>query len=156
MSCFSNLRKELTQARPYQREYIVHLLMGMILTAARICGSEGKDSEGRESSCYSTVCRMMIYIKEHFQEDLSRDRLAKKYGLSPSYLSRVFKEYSGVCLQNYIVQCRVQRAISLLKQGNISVLDAALESGFTSMSGFYRAFHDVTGKRPKDVWKAEE
>ena len=147
---FARLRQELESHRLYRTEYIVHLLMGMVITAARLCRREDGGAE-KSDSRYRIVCRMMVYIKEHLQEDLSRDRLARLCGVSPSYLSRLFREYSGVCLQDYIVQCRVQKAVLLLRSGSRSVLDAALESGFSSSSGFYRAFGKVTGKTPRDV-----
>jgi len=151
LNCFDELRAELTRPSAYQKEAIIHQICGMVLASARICGGEASTPTRCNDNCYQIVCCVMVYIKEHLQEALSRNELARKFGISPSYLSRIFREYSGICLQNYIVQCRVQRAISLLKQGDVSVLDAALESGFTSTSGFYRAFSSVTGMKPRDV-----
>ena len=151
LSCFSRLREELKVEKPYQKETVIHLLCGMVLASARLCGDNGQHDAQKNDSCYSIVCRVMIYINEHLQDSLSRDGLAKMHGISPSYLSRIFKEYSGVCLQNYIVQCRVQRAVSLLRRGDMRIIDAALESGFSSTSGFYRAFREVTGRSPKDI-----
>ncbi len=153
VNCFSELRQELTGDKAYQKEYVVHLLMGMVIIAARLCGISREKATAGEDDRYHTICRMMVYIKEHANDDLSRDRLAKMYGFSPSYLSRLFREYSGVCLQDYIVKCRVQKAIFLLKTGRYSVLGAALESGFRSTSGFYRAFHKTTGKSPTQLQK---
>lgn len=147
---FAELRRELSGDKIYQKEYIVHLLMGMVIMAARLCGISRETATVGEDQRYHTICRIMVYIKEHLSEDLSRERLAKMYGFSPSYLSRLFREYSGVCLQDYIVKCRVQKAIFLLKSGEYGVLDAALESGFRSSSGFYRAFHKTTGSAPTE------
>ena len=151
---FDELRSELSDSKTYQTEYIVHILMGMVIMAARLCGISREKDGAERSDRYNTICRMMVYIKEHIQEDLSRERLAKMFGFSPSYLSRLFREYSGVCLQEYIVQCRVQKAIFLLKTGKYGVLDAALESGFKSSSGFYRAFHKTTGHAPAEIRKS--
>lgn len=151
LKCFADMRNELTDDKLYQKEYIVHLLMGMVIAAARLCDVPQENAPAKNDSRYSIVCQTMVYIKNHLNEDLAREILAKKHGVSPSYLSRLFKEYSGICLQDYIVQCRVQKAIFLLKTGQYGVLEAALESGFTSSSGFYRAFHKVTGKKPKEM-----
>ncbi|MBQ8356647.1 MAG: helix-turn-helix transcriptional regulator [Clostridia bacterium] len=156
LRCFADLRTELSEKRPYQREYIVHTLMGMVIAAARLCSVLQTGESLRNDGRYSIVCRTMVYIKKHLSEDLSREVLARKHGVHPSYLSRLFKEYSGICLQDYIVRCRVQNVIFLMKTKQCGVLTAALDSGFTSSSGFYRAFHKVTGQRPKDVLKKEE
>lgn len=147
---FSELRRELSHNQVYQGEYVVHLLMGMVIMAARLIGISREKAAAEEDDRYNTICRMMVYIKEHLSDDLSREQLAKMYGFSPSYLSRLFREYSGICLQDYIVKCRVQKAILLLKTGKYGVLEAALESGFRSSSGFYRAFHKTTGKKPTE------
>lgn len=151
---FSELRRELSRDQVYQSEYVVHLLMGMVIMAARLCGISPEKAAAGEDDRYNTICRMMVYIKEHLSDDLSRERLAKMYGFSPSYLSRLFREYSGVCLQDYIVKCRVQKTIILLRSGKYGVLEAALESGFRSSSGFYRAFQKTTGSSPKEHRKS--
>lgn len=148
---FAQLRRELNGDKTYQKEYIVHLLMGMVILAARLCGISREMVTVGEDQRYHMICRIMVYIKDHLSEDLSRERLAKMYGFSPSYLSRLFREYSGTCLQDYIVKCRVQKAIFLLKSGKCGVLEAALESGFRSSSGFYRAFHKTTGSAPTQL-----
>ena len=55
----------------------------------------------------------------------------------------------SVCLVNGDLHAVAER---LFEAEDVSVLDAALvESGFTSTSGFYRAFSGVTGKKPRDV-----
>lgn len=146
---FADLRQELTRARPYQREYATHLLMGMVILAARLCRYES--SKQIRDDRYDTVCSIMIYIKNNLLKDLSRQRLAKMHGFSVSHLSRLFREYSGICLQDYIMNCRVQRAVYLLKNEGYSVLEAALECGFQSTSAFYYAFRKVTGKKPRDI-----
>lgn len=155
IKCFGNMRKEFKENKRYQKEYIVHLLTGMILAAARIFDSTYKKENVKNGGNYSVVSKVMLYIKNHLDEDLSRETLSKKHGISQSYLSRLFKEYSGIQLQEYIVRCRVQKAIILLKSGKYNVLEAALESGFSSSSGFYSAFNKIMGKKPKDVIKID-
>ena len=153
LESFTELRSEFDDHKIFQNEYVVHLLMGMVITAARSLGIHQNTSAANEDQRYHSICNMMVYIKDHVEEDLSRDRLAKMYGFSPSYLSRLFREYSGTCLQEYISKCRVQKAIFLLKSGQYSVLEAAMESGFKSSSAFYRAFRKTTDSNPKEFYK---
>ncbi len=151
---FSDLRHEVSAPQKYQKEYITHLLMGMVILASRLCRfdspARGKDDR------YNAVCSIMIYIKNNLQADLSRQRLAKMHGFSVSYVSRLFREYSGICLQDYIMNCRVQRALYLLKNEGKSVLEAALECGFQSTSAFYYAFRKITGRKPTEILRKTE
>jgi len=62
---------------------------------------------------------------------------------------------SLIKLTAYIVRARVQHSIQLMQDG-YRPIDAAFESGFSSTSGFYRAFHSVTGKKPKEILKIED
>lgn len=153
LESFQELRYEFDDCKTFQKEYVVHLLMGMVIMAARLCGVSQDTVTADEDQRYHSICNMMVYIKDHLSEDLSRDRLAKMYGFSPSYLSRLFREYSGLCLQDYIVKSRVQKAIFLLKSGQHSALEAAMESGFRSSSAFYRAFRKTTDSNPKEFYK---
>lgn len=148
---FRDLRHEVSAPQKYQKEYITHLLMGMVILASRLCHFDAP-VRGRDDR-YDAVCSIMIYIKNNLQKDLSRQRLAKMHGFSVSYVSRLFREYSGICLQDYIMNCRVQRAVYLMKTEGRSVLEAALECGFQSTSAFYYAFRKVTGKKPREILK---
>ena len=77
--------------------------------------------------------------------------LASKLSVSRGYLTQIFKKYLGLPAVDYINSCRLDRTIFLLASKEINVIDAAMESGFKSSSGFYKAFHSVYGVSPKKV-----
>ncbi len=146
---FAVIRKEISDDLPWKNEWIANRITAMAMRAARLLGVERKTSSVKERAQYQTVCEALAYLHENLGGDLSRDRVAAALYISPSHLSRIFKEYTGVTLQEYIVRCRVERAASLIRNGKRPI-DAAFECGFGSTSGFYRAFSAVTGKKPKD------
>lgn len=147
---FASIREEVECERPYQNEWIANRITSMAISAARLLGGEPKHASGKGRAQYQTVCEALSYLHEHLEEgELSREKIAAAVYVSPSHLSRIFKEYTGVTLQEYIVRCRVERAIVLLQNG-ARPIDAAFACGFGSSSGFYRAFSAVTGKKPKD------
>jgi AraC-like DNA-binding protein len=75
--------------------------------------------------------------------------LARAESLSPSHLSRIFKEQSGVSISRFRNQQRVQRFLRLYGGGRrTTALAAALEAGFGSYAQFHRVFREQTGHSP--------
>lgn len=149
VECFREIDDEVRSDRPWRAERISNVITSMAIYISRIFDTEENKKTSLANPQYDVVCRAIEYIDNNLKDDLSRDTLAKMLYVSPSHLSRIFKEYSGVCLQNYIVESRVKNAINLIQNG-YRPLDAAFESGFSSSSGFYRAFQAVTGGNPKN------
>jgi AraC-like DNA-binding protein len=78
--------------------------------------------------------------------------LARTAGLSPSHLSRIFKAQTGVSINTFRNQQRVQRFLALYGAGRrTTALAAALEAGFGSYAQFHRVFRQLTGRRPSDL-----
>ena len=149
LEAFASIREEVAQELPYKNECICNRITAMVITVSRLIGLHTERSAMKGRASYQTVCEALSYLNDHLDEELSRESIASALYISPSYLSRIFKEYTGVTLQEYIIRCRVERAVSLI-QGGARPIDAAFACGFGSTSGFYRAFSSVTGKKPKD------
>lgn len=100
----------------------------------------------------SQVEKLVRYINQHLDADLSIETLAKKYFLSKYHMMRKFKEETGYTMHNYIINKRLLLARTLIAQGT-PVTKAALQSGFTDYSTFVRAYKKQFGASPT---KAEE
>jgi AraC-like DNA-binding protein len=75
--------------------------------------------------------------------------LARAAGLSPSHLSRLFKEQTGASIGSFRNQQRLRRFELLYGRGRrTTALAAALEAGFGSYAQFYRVFREATGRSP--------
>lgn len=98
--------------------------------------------------------RVLLYVGEHFGEELSLGDLAAHFGYNPSYLSRLFRETFGVTFGQYLTTVRLRNVILLLRAGEHSVTAAAMESGFGSMRNFYRVFSSEFGCTPKEYLAA--
>lgn len=97
----------------------------------------------------SLVVKAIEYIFNHISEPLKVSEVARALHVSREYLSRVFHRFVGHTAVDFINHCKIERVIYLIQNGNHSILDAALESGFNSVSGFYSAFHSVHGTSPR-------
>ncbi len=80
---------------------------------------------------------------------LGLDELARRAGLSPARLSRLFKQQTGVALVDFRNRQRIERFLQLYGTGQrLTMLDAALEAGFGSYPQFHRVFKRVLGCSP--------
>jgi len=66
--------------------------------------------------------------------------LALEFHLSPSYLQRLFKHQTGVCMGEWLNEQRLQRAAHLLANSYMSVKEIAYNVGYEHASSFVRAF----------------
>lgn len=98
-----------------------------------------------------TLRQALIYISKHYREDINLKIIASKIGVTPVHLSRIISS-SGTMHFTDLVNClRVKEAYRLLKQNNMSVSDAAYESGFGSIRNFNRIFEKYFHCSPRDV-----
>lgn len=91
---------------------------------------------------------VLEYIGDHYTEELSIASLAKLCYFSEYHFMRFFKKYVGVSCLEYIKDLRLEHAAELLPDSP-SILDAALASGFSNLSYFYREFKKKYGMTPK-------
>ena len=100
-----------------------------------------------------SVEKVRNYVVDHFRESLSISRLAKLAGVSVSTLSRRFQKATGVGLETYLQNLRLEEVRRLLKTGNLPVAQIAQDCGFKSGSYFARFFKKKTGESPQQFRK---
>ena len=89
------------------------------------------------------------YIDMHPEEPLSLKILAERVGYNEYYLSRRFKEETGVSVSDYIRSVRVERAKILLASTDLTVGEIAGRLCFSSSSHFSDTFRRLTGMLPQ-------
>jgi AraC family transcriptional regulator len=92
--------------------------------------------------------RVQDYVEAHLDDRLSLADLAGVACLSPHHLSRSFKQATGVGPQRYVMQRRLERAKTLIRQGNQPLALIAQEVGFTDQSHLTSIFRRETGVTP--------
>ena len=96
--------------------------------------------------------RVIKYLNEHIEKNVSLDKLAKRFFVSKYYLCRAFKKHNGISVHGYINQKRVMYAKQLIEQGE-TASSAAYRVGFGDYSAFYRAYVKTVGQAPTRVGK---
>ena len=90
------------------------------------------------------------YIKDHFSSDLSLETMAKELGISPYYLSKLFKESEGVNYIDYLTGLRIDYAKEQLIHSKKSIKEICHESGYGDPNYFSRIFKKWTGITPTE------
>lgn len=83
---------------------------------------------------------LIRYIDQHFREDLSLSTVAAYTDMNPSYLSSYFRTNIGLGFHEYVTRKRLAYAVYLLNHTDGTILDVALNSGFSDIKPFYSAF----------------
>ncbi|MFT4107667.1 MAG: response regulator [Lacrimispora sp.] len=96
------------------------------------------------------ITNVQKYIDNHVSEKLSLNEVAGVFGLSPNYLSILFKKNSSLGFSEYIAQAKINKAKSLLLEEDMKIYEAADELGFESAFYFSKVFKKVTGLSPRE------
>jgi AraC family transcriptional regulator len=94
--------------------------------------------------------KLVQYIEEHLDDDISLSSLARLVRLSPFHFSRAFKQSFGLPPHRYLTSRRIDRAKDLLADRELSVTEIGLGVGFSETSSFTAAFRKVTGETPSE------
>ena len=94
------------------------------------------------------VNQVMEFAWKHYKEDISLEQCAVTLGVSYTYLSRAFKQDTGMRFVEYLNERRVNRAKGLLIRGELPMKEVAQQSGFRNYNYFFKVFKEMTGMKP--------
>lgn len=103
---------------------------------------------GEELALHPMVERISRYIDEHIGEKLTVELLADQVHMSKYHFLRKFKELTGVTVHAYLIDKRLIKACSELKNGS-NIEQAYQRAGFSDYSSFLRNFKNAYGVSPK-------
>lgn len=87
-------------------------------------------------------------LHEQIVDDFSLASLAALLGIHPVHLSRYFPKYFGCSLGEYIRKSKIQKSLGMLSNNSNSLVDIALQTGFSDQSHFNRCFKENIGITP--------
>ncbi|NLC44731.1 MAG: helix-turn-helix transcriptional regulator [Clostridiales bacterium] len=100
---------------------------------------------------YSKIYPAILYIEEHYRENVKLDDLANVSHLSVSHFRRLFNEYFDISPLKYINKLKIKKASELLSSGLYTVSEVAEETGFSNVYYFSRLFKEITGVSPRHM-----
>lgn len=97
--------------------------------------------------------KIMDYIDEKYFEDISLSSLSEHFGISKSYIARLFKTELHTTSSDYLNRVRVANACRLLSFSDMSIGEISEAVGFREQYYFARIFRKLTGVSPTEYRK---
>ena len=89
-------------------------------------------------------------------EEWPVSRLASVSGVSAAHFARSFKEAFGAPPHRYLLTRRIEKATTLLRETDLSIVEIAFQTGWNSLGTFGRTFRDITGESPSELRAREK
>ena len=94
---------------------------------------------------------MLVFISEHFNENITLSTLANALGYSYQHISRVFNQKINTPFKDFLNWYRFEYAKQLLTETDLSIAEVAHESGFQSIRNFNLICMKLSGRTPKEL-----
>ncbi|WP_406245323.1 helix-turn-helix transcriptional regulator [Microbacterium sp. M] len=106
------------------------------------------DAASRALQELALMRRVRDRIDREYAQPLDVEALARGIHMSAGHLSRQFKQAYGESPYAYLMTRRIERAMALLRRGDLSVTDVCFEVGFSSLGTFSTRFSELVGVPP--------
>jgi AraC-like DNA-binding protein/mannose-6-phosphate isomerase-like protein (cupin superfamily) len=104
----------------------------------------------RHSKGLDKLSRIMSYLQDNYNKDISLETLSKTFGYSPTYLSRMFQKYAGTSYKTCIDGIRLEHAKRDLVYTENTIGEIAMNHGFANSKAFARCFQVRYGVLPSE------
>jgi AraC family transcriptional regulator len=99
--------------------------------------------------------RAVEYVEAHLGDDLTLTNIAAALAMSSSHFAHAFRQTVGMPPHRYVLQRRIERAKSLLRDSDSPIAEIAQRIGCSSPSSFSFLFHRTTGVTPRNYRSGE-
>jgi len=100
-----------------------------------------------------TIQKIKQFIIDHAHEDISLEAVGREVGLSPIYISKIFKEQLGINYINFLTECRIEKAKRLMRDPLKSLKEITFEVGYHDPNYFSKVFKKICHSSPKEYRK---
>jgi len=94
------------------------------------------------------IQKVTDYMRQHIRQRLTPQQIGEEFESSPRYLSRLFKQYTGISLKEYITRVRMERATVLLSETSMTITQIAEAVGYSELFYFSKLFKHIHGVSP--------
>lgn len=132
----------------YSNQSDKYRLMGMLyLFLAIIAESQKSKLESPSGNVY--VNHAISYIQNHYSMPTTVEEISDYVGVNRSYLSTLFKEFTGMSPIKYLQNFRITRAQHMLRVTDLPIESIALSCGYQSSEAFHKVFRQIVKMSPK-------
>ncbi|MES2645767.1 MAG: methylated-DNA--[protein]-cysteine S-methyltransferase [Bacteroidota bacterium] len=106
--------------------------------------------ESQVSINYNRVAAAIDFINQHFKAQPTLEEIAEKIHVSPSHSQRLFTEWAGTSPKKFLQYISIQHAKKMLRDSNVTLFDATVETGLSSTSRLHDLFISIEGMTPAE------
>ena len=110
----------------------------------------------RRSGKDKLIASIQEYINENLGGKLQLNEVAEVFGLSPAYLSVIFKKNTEVGFSEYVYTKKIEKAKQMLLSGDMKIYEVADALGFESAFYFSKVFKKVDGHSPREYIQSKQ
>ena len=110
---------------------------------------ENTSKEKPKTEKYQQFQKAMLYMEQHYAEDITLKSLAEVINYNSVYLSSLFARYAGVNFKKYLDNIRINKAIWLINHTKLKISNISAQCGFNNIRTFNNVFRAVTGMTPR-------
>ena len=140
-------------------DYVIKAYLLLILSLAmQYLDASFKDTELNKTAHLKSIEKSLVYISENLTEKFSLEELARIANMGKTNYSLAFKEVTGMTVWEYILNARVELAVSYLveKKDNFNITEIAHMCGFSDAAHFTKTFKKIRGSTPRSFKKETE
>jgi AraC-like DNA-binding protein/mannose-6-phosphate isomerase-like protein (cupin superfamily) len=153
---FASMLEEYEKKHLFHNELLLMKLHELLIQFQRKRHARNKPVLETVSARTGSVWRIIEYIHSHYRDDVSLAELSGIFGIHPSRLSVEIKKHAGINFLHLLHETRLRHACSLLAATDMSILEIALEVGFSSYKVFARVFRENKGITPGNYRKQQQ
>lgn len=144
------LQAQALAGQPWGASYVEGLCLALVSYVYGRYGSDALPSFSADTQLPALQSeRLIAFIDEHLGDsDIGLTQLAALVGYSPDHFARLFKQAFGRPPHQYILERRIERSKSLLRDRAHSIAEVAASCGFASQAHFHTIFKARTGVTP--------
>lgn len=128
-------------------------LMYLLVTDYRMAALNIDEEHIRRHENLDRLSHITNYIQVNYRENLTLEGVARVFGFSPAYLSKMFQKYAGINYKTYVLDLRTQAGYRLLMNTQLPVGEIASDCGFPDSRSFAMAFRKRYGMPPAEYRK---
>ena len=116
--------------------------------------AEPPEAETRQSRSWdrsgNLAKEIQQIVKEKYMENITLESIAQDLNFSFFYLSKIFKQNTGISFTEYLTDYRIRKAGEMLQSSDLSIKEIAYATGFRSQGYFSKVFRKYTGLMPTE------
>jgi AraC-like DNA-binding protein len=118
---------------------------------ANLCATQftSSDIKSENHSGNPLINKILVYLNEHFRENMTIEDISASFYVEKSYLSHLFKNHVGISLWKYVIYKRLNYFNDMICKG-ASIEEACACAGFQNYSNFFRLYKKYTNTTPSE------